>query len=106
MADEDEPDWMIEHELKEKRKIVLQNRKEFESRLARIRANEKKTKARYVRGEPLHKRQVKFRHQIRSFCFVSLKSFRKGRKIKVSSRRENMETRPSICLMIMRVMTK
>ena len=51
---------MIEHELREKRKIVLQNRNEFESRLAQIRAHEKKTKARYVRGEPLHKRQVTF----------------------------------------------
>ena len=60
MAEEDEPDWMIEHELKEKRRVVLQNRNEFESRLARIRAHEKKTKARYVQGEPLHKRQVTF----------------------------------------------
>ena len=58
LKDDDEPEWMIEHELQEKRKAALHHRNEFESRLARIRAHEKKTKERYARGEPLHKRQV------------------------------------------------
>ncbi|KAF2402582.1 DNA repair helicase [Trichodelitschia bisporula] len=54
---DDEPDWMLEYERKEKRRKALQNRRDLEGRLARIREKEKKVRLRYERGEPEGKRR-------------------------------------------------
>ena len=58
LADENEPDWMIEHALKEKREAALHRQQELEARLARIRENERKAKQRHSHGEGSRKRAV------------------------------------------------
>jgi chromosome transmission fidelity protein 1 len=42
----DEPDWIVEHRQKEKRRTALQARQDLEDRLAKVRAQEKKVKER------------------------------------------------------------
>ncbi|KAK5125880.1 ATP-dependent DNA helicase chl1, partial [Cryomyces antarcticus] len=54
--DDEEPDWMLEHARKEKRRNALQQRADLETRLAKIRAKEKRLKERYQNGEPQQKR--------------------------------------------------
>ena len=94
---------MIEHELQEKRKAALHNRNEFESRLARIRAHEKKTKERYARGEPLHKRQV-YLSRVNQVNFADMRLIRKQTEIRLK-RKKMMTQKLSTCLMTMRAMT-
>ncbi|KAI9816568.1 MAG: ATP-dependent DNA helicase chl1 [Pycnora praestabilis] len=52
----DEPDWMNEYARKQKRQTALQQKAEVETRLAKIRAKEKRQKEKYERGEPMQKK--------------------------------------------------
>ncbi len=58
-GDEDEPEWMLEHEREEKRQAVLQKREDLEKRLARVPAKEEKMRLRMQNGEPPAKRVVR-----------------------------------------------
>ncbi|KAF2102085.1 TFIIH basal transcription factor complex helicase subunit [Rhizodiscina lignyota] len=57
-GDDDEPDWMVEHNRKEKRREVLQRREDLEKRLVKVRAKEEreKLKLRLQDGKPPAKR--------------------------------------------------
>ncbi|KAI9837845.1 MAG: hypothetical protein M1819_006779 [Sarea resinae] len=55
-TDAEEPEWMLEHARQQKRQAALRQRADIESRLAKIRAKERRQKERYEKGEPLHKR--------------------------------------------------
>ncbi|QDS71585.1 hypothetical protein FKW77_006132 [Venturia effusa] len=55
--DDDDPEWMKEHARNERRRNALQHRQDLESRLAKVRAREKKVKQLYENGEPLAKRR-------------------------------------------------
>ncbi|KAF2807702.1 ATP-dependent RNA helicase-like protein chl1 [Mytilinidion resinicola] len=57
IEDDDEPEWMNEYARREKKQAALRHRADFESRLEKIRAREKKTKEKYKKGEPHAKRQ-------------------------------------------------
>ena len=52
----DEPDWIVEHARREKTQTFIQHKKEFEARLARVRAKELRQKQRYEHGESQAKR--------------------------------------------------
>ncbi|KAK7626152.1 helicase C-terminal domain-containing protein [Phyllosticta citricarpa] len=56
-ADDDEPDWMLQHAKEEKRRAALNQRQQLEERIARVRAKERKLKERQLSGEPHRKRQ-------------------------------------------------
>jgi chromosome transmission fidelity protein 1 len=56
-ADSGEPAWILEHARKQRKQAALARKQELESRIAKIKAREKKTKDRYTSGEPLYKRQ-------------------------------------------------
>ncbi|KAJ9648856.1 ATP-dependent DNA helicase chl1 [Coniosporium tulheliwenetii] len=56
-ADDDEPEWIVEHAREQKRQAALRERADLEARLAKIRAKEKRLKERYENGEPTHKKQ-------------------------------------------------
>ena len=55
---ESEPDWVMSHVRKEKRKSQVQKKVDLETRLASIRAKELKQKQRYESGQSFRKRQV------------------------------------------------
>ncbi|KAK4999112.1 ATP-dependent DNA helicase chl1 [Elasticomyces elasticus] len=54
---DEEPEWMHEHVQQEKRRIALQKQEELSTRLAAIRAKEKKVKERHEAGAPPPKRR-------------------------------------------------
>ena len=56
--DDDEPEWMLEHARKEKRDKAARGKREFELRLARIRAKERAAKERFQNAERNPKRKV------------------------------------------------
>jgi len=56
-VDSEEPAWIVEHARKQKKHAALARKQELDSRIAKIKAQEKKAKDRYVNGEPLPKRQ-------------------------------------------------
>jgi len=55
-ADDDEPDWVIQHTRAERVKEAIVRRQELEERLSKIRAHETRQKVAYERGEPPAKR--------------------------------------------------
>jgi chromosome transmission fidelity protein 1 len=55
--DQDEPDWMIEHAQKEKRRVALQERQDLEERLAKVREKDRRIKERARAQAPLVKRR-------------------------------------------------
>lgn len=57
-GDNDEPDWMAEHAVKEKRKAILHRREDLEKRLTKIRKKEEKLKQHLENGAPPAKRLV------------------------------------------------
>lgn len=56
-VDNDEPAWIVEHARKQKKQAVLARKQELDSRIAQIKAKEKKLKDRSVSGEQQPKRQ-------------------------------------------------
>ncbi|KAF1848188.1 DNA repair helicase [Cucurbitaria berberidis CBS 394.84] len=56
-ASSDEPAWIIEHAQKQRKQEALRRRQELNDRIAKIKAKEKRTKARYENGEPSSKRR-------------------------------------------------
>ena len=52
----DEPEWIVEHARRQKKQAVIEQKKEFETRLARIRAKELRQKQRYEHGDSKAKR--------------------------------------------------
>lgn len=52
-----EPTWMLEHTKKQRKEEALRRRQEFNDRLDKIKAKEKRAKERYENGEPRYKRQ-------------------------------------------------
>lgn len=56
-ADTDEPAWLIEHTRKQKRREALSRREDLNTRIAKIKAKEKRVKERYQNGESHTKRQ-------------------------------------------------
>ena len=52
----DEPEWIVEHARRQKKQAVIEQKKEFETRLARIRAKELRQKQRYEHGDSQAKR--------------------------------------------------
>ena len=56
-VDEDEPEWMAEHARESKRKEILHMRAEFEERLAKVRAKERKLRDKQTSGEPFRKKR-------------------------------------------------
>jgi chromosome transmission fidelity protein 1 len=54
--DKDEPSWVAEHALKERRSAVLEQKSKVEARLRQIRAKELQQKQHYENGEPKTKR--------------------------------------------------
>ncbi|KAI9659264.1 MAG: ATP-dependent DNA helicase chl1 [Trizodia sp. TS-e1964] len=57
-GDQDEPPWMIEHAIEQIRQAAIDQKLALESRLAKIRAKEKRDRDRYDRGEP-HPKKTK-----------------------------------------------
>ena len=55
---ESEPDWVLEHYLKERKNAVIQKKADLEARLARIRAKELRQKQHYDSGKPYQKRMA------------------------------------------------
>ncbi|KAJ4375400.1 ATP-dependent DNA helicase chl1 [Neocucurbitaria cava] len=55
--DSNEPAWMLEHVQQQKRQEALRRKQEFNDRIAKIKAKEKRTKERYENGVPRFKRQ-------------------------------------------------
>jgi chromosome transmission fidelity protein 1 len=58
LIDEDEPVWMLEHARQEKGRLLIQQKTDFEARLAKIRVREKRQKEIYENGEPKFKKSV------------------------------------------------
>lgn len=56
-AESEEPAWILEHASKQRKQAALARKQDLESRIARIRAKEKRAKERYKNGESLNKRQ-------------------------------------------------
>ncbi|KAF2205065.1 ATP-dependent RNA helicase-like protein chl1 [Delitschia confertaspora ATCC 74209] len=57
LANSEEPSWLIEHARLQKKEEALRRRRDLETRLAKIRAKEKRLKERYQNSEPRYKRQ-------------------------------------------------
>ncbi|KAF2134439.1 DNA repair helicase, partial [Dothidotthia symphoricarpi CBS 119687] len=55
--DSDEPSWILEHAQKQRRLEALSRKQEFDDRIAKIKAKEKRAKDLYENGEPRFKRQ-------------------------------------------------
>jgi chromosome transmission fidelity protein 1 len=58
LADDDEPEWMVEFAKKESRRAITEKRQEFESRLAKIRQEEERLKQAQDSDRP-RKKQVR-----------------------------------------------
>ncbi|KAF9733354.1 hypothetical protein PMIN06_005979 [Paraphaeosphaeria minitans] len=56
-ANSDEPAWIIEHAGKQRKHAALARKQDLESRIAKIKAKEKRTKDRYKDGKTPNKRQ-------------------------------------------------
>lgn len=54
--DDDEPDWIQEHEKTRKQQIFVQGKLDLEARLKQLRQKEERTRLRYENGEPRQKR--------------------------------------------------
>ncbi|KAI9722840.1 MAG: ATP-dependent DNA helicase chl1 [Chrysothrix sp. TS-e1954] len=57
MPGSDEPQWVIDHAVNQRRTEALQQRKDLNARLAKIKAREDRARARFESGERPHKRQ-------------------------------------------------
>jgi chromosome transmission fidelity protein 1 len=56
-ADDDEPEWMVQHSREEKKNQVIQKRAELEAKLEKIRQHERKIRDRQENGPPLTKKR-------------------------------------------------
>jgi chromosome transmission fidelity protein 1 len=57
IPDSNEPDWIVEQAKARKRREMLREREEMETRLAKIRAKEKAQKIKYLKGDQDFKRR-------------------------------------------------
>lgn len=57
MLDSDEPEWIIEQTRARKRREMLRQREEMETRLAKVRAKEKAQRDRYLNGDQNFKKR-------------------------------------------------
>lgn len=56
-ADSDDPAWLVEQTRARKRREMLRTREDLEARLAKVRAQEKAQRDRYLKGEKTSKRR-------------------------------------------------
>jgi hypothetical protein len=59
LADDDEPEWMIEFAKRDSRRAIAEKRQEFEARLAKIKQEEERLKAVQHSSERPRKKQVR-----------------------------------------------
>lgn len=57
VGDSEEPAWILEYDRKQKKQAALARKQDLESRIAKIKAQEKKVRDRFVNGVPPSKRQ-------------------------------------------------
>lgn len=58
LADDDEPEWMIEFAKRDSRRAIAEKRQEFEARLAKITQEEERLKAAQDNSDRPRKKQV------------------------------------------------
>jgi chromosome transmission fidelity protein 1 len=58
LADDDEPEWMIEFAKRESRRAIAEKRQEFEARLVKIKQEEERLKAAQDKSDRPRKKQV------------------------------------------------
>lgn len=59
LADDDEPEWMIEYAKRDSRRAIAEKRQEFEARLAKIKQEEERLKSAQDSSERPRKKQVR-----------------------------------------------
>lgn len=59
LADDDEPEWMIEYAKRDSRRAITEKRQEFEARLAKIKQEEERLKSAQDSSERPRKKQVR-----------------------------------------------
>lgn len=57
MIPENEPDWIEEHARQQRRRLILDNRKELEARLAAVRKEDERIRKQHADGQPHPKRR-------------------------------------------------
>lgn len=75
VTDDDEPDWIIEHSRLQRKQNLIAGRKEFEERLARVRAAEERQRKKLESSNRPSKKSVTDSIYVPSFLSFSVTNF-------------------------------